>query len=146
MLSDLLGIRLVLLIGDMVPLPASYDIAIAFQQATVTSDSSGDGFQMTFSLAHGGVADYGLLQSGALATMKRVIIGVVMGAFPEVLIDGVITHHQFNPGNQPGQATLTVMGRDLTTLMDLEEKNEEYPNQADFMIAARVLGGYARYG
>lgn len=147
MLTNLLGIRLVILIGNTVPLPAPYEVTNALRQLVVTNDSStGDGFQMTFSLAHSGLADYGLIQNGTVDPMKRVVIGVLFGALPEVLIDGVITHHQFNPGSQPGQATLTVMGRDLTTLMNLEEKNDEFPNQPDFLIATRVLSSYAKYG
>ncbi len=147
MFTSLLGIRIVILVGDTVPLPAPYDLTSALQQLEVTSDSSqGDGFQITFNLARNGLADYGLIQKGTVAPMKRIIIGVLMGARPEVLIDGVITHHQFNPGTEPGQATLTVTGRDLTALMDLEEKNAEFPNQSDFMIATRVLSAYAKHG
>jgi hypothetical protein len=113
----------------------------------VTSDSDqGDGFQLQFLLARDGVADYGLLQGGALAPMTRVVIGVLFGALPEVLIDGVITHHQFNPGTGPGQATLTVTGRDITLMFSLEEKNETYENQPDFLIFSRIISGYAKYG
>jgi hypothetical protein len=39
-----------------------------------------------------------------------------------------------------------VTGKDLTQLMDLEEKNEEFPNQPDMVIATRVLASYAQYG
>lgn len=147
MLASVLGMRLVVLIGDTVPLPASYEVMSALQQVEVTNDSGqGDGFQITFSLARSGLADYGLIQSGTVDPMKRIVIAVLLGALPEVLIDGVITHHQFNPGDQPGRATLTVTGRDLTALLDLEEKNESYPNQPDFLIATRVLANYAQYG
>src|SRR5437773_12576068 len=117
MLTSLLGIRLVILIGDMVPLPAPYEVTSALQRVVVTNDSNtGDGFQITFALARSGLADYGLIQNGTVAPMQRIVIGVLMGALPEVLIDGVVTHHQVNPGNQPAQARLTVMGRDLSTL------------------------------
>ena len=147
MLENLLGIRLLLLVGDTVPLPASHELLSALQQVEVTSDTGqGDGFQITFSLARNGLFDYGLIQSGAVNPMKRIIIAVLLGAQPEVLIDGVVTHHQYSPGGRPGQATLTVTGRDLSVLMDLEEKNAGYPNQPDFLIATRVLGGYAKYG
>lgn len=146
MLSNVLGIRLILLVGDTVPLPAPYEVMSVWQQIEVTSDSGqGDGFQITFSLARG-VADYGLIQNGTVAPMKRLIVAVLFGALAEVLIDGVITHHQFNPGTEPGQATLTVTGRDLTTLLDLEEKNEEFPNLPDFVIVTKVLATYAKYG
>ena len=147
MLENLLGVRLLLLLGDTVPLPASHELMSALKQVEVTSDTGqGDGFQITFSLARSGLLDYGLIQNGAVNPMKRIIIAVMLGVQFEVLIDGVVTHHQYNPGNQPGQATLTVTGRDLSVLMDLEEKNESYPNQPDFLIATRVLAGYAKYG
>lgn len=146
MLTNLLGIRLVLLLGPTVPLPAPAEIMSALTRVEVTNDSgAGDGFQMTFALARG-VADYGLLQSGAVSPLTRVVIGVIFGALPEVLIDGVITHHQFNPGSAAGSATLTVTGRDLTALMDLEEKDASFENQPDFLIVTRVLADYARYG
>ena len=147
MFSSTLGVRLVLLLGDTVPLPAPYEVMTALSRAEVTMDASGaDGFQLTFQLSKDTVADYGLVLTGALDPFKRVIIAVVMGVLPEVLIDGVITHHQLDPGQEPGSATLTVTGKDLTQLMDLERKNEEFPNQPDFVIAGRVLASYARYG
>jgi len=147
MLENNLGIRFVLLLGPTVPLPAPAEVMSALSRVEVTNDSgSGDGFQLTFMLARSGVADYGLLQSGALSPMTRVVIGVLFGAMPEVLIDGVITHQQFSPGSGPGQATLTVTGRDLTAVMDLEEKDASFENQPDFLIVTRVLAAYARYG
>jgi len=147
MLNNLSGIRLLLLVGDSVPLPASHEVTSALQQVEITNDSGqGDGFQMTFSLARSGIVDYGLLQNGSVDPMKRMIIAVMFGGLPEVLIDGVVTHHQFNPGDQSGQATLTVTGRDLSVLLDLEEKNATFPNQPDFLIASGVLASYAKFG
>ncbi len=147
MLSSTLGVRLVLLLGDTVPLPAPYEVMSALTRAQVTMDASGaDGFQLTFQLSKDTVVDYGLVLTGALDPFKRVVIAVIMGVLPEVLIDGVITHQQLDPGQEPGSATLTVTGKDLTQLMDLEEKNEEYPNQPDMVIAGRILAGYAKYG
>jgi hypothetical protein len=146
MLTSLLGIRLILLTGQTVPLPASYDLMSALTQVQVTNDAqSGDGFQMTFTLGKG-VLDYGLLQSGALDPFTRVIIGVLLGAAPEVLIDGVITHQQIAPSPEPAMSTLTVTGKDVSVMLDLEEKNEQYKNQPDFVIVMRVLAQYAQYG
>lgn len=147
MLENVLGIRLVLLLGPSVPRPAPATVLSALTRVEVTNDArQGDGFQLAFTLARSGVTDYDLIQGGALAPMTRVVVGVLFGAAPEVLIDGVITHSQFNPGATPGAATLTITGRDLTTLMDLEEKNASFPNQPDFLIVTQVLGSYARYG
>ena len=147
MFSDLLGIRLILLVGDTVPLPPSPSVMEALQEVEVTNDAAqGDGFRLTFKLAKGPLLDYDLVQSGAVAPMKRVILGAAFGVVPEVLIDGIITHHQVQPSNEPGQATLTVMGRDLSVLLGLKEKNERFPNQPDFVIFTRIIGQYAQYG
>jgi hypothetical protein len=147
MLSSILGIRLVLLIGKTVALPAPYEVTTALTQVTVTSDAeNGDGFQMTFALSKDKFVNYGLLQSGILEPFTRVVIGVILGASPEVLIDGVIDHHQITPSQEPGMSTLTVMGKDLTTMLDLEEKNEAHRNQPDFLIVTKIIANYAQYG
>lgn len=148
MLTNLLGIRLMMLLGPSVPLPAPYAIAAAFSRLEVTNDSgeTGDGFQLTLLAGRDSLMDYGLVKHPLLQPMTRVILAAVFGVVPEVLVDGVITHAQFNPGNGPGQGTVTVTGRDLTALMDLEEKNDTHPNQADFLIVSKIIGQYARYG
>lgn len=146
-LTSTLGIRLVLLIGKTVPLPASYDVMQALTKVEVTNDAqAGDGFQMTFTLAKNPGMDYSLLTNGTVAQFNRVIIGVLLGAMPQVLIDGIITHHQLAPNPQPGMSTLTVTGKDVSVMLDLKEKNESFENQPDFVIVLRVLAQYAQYG
>src|SRR5262245_42759362 len=92
-----------MLVGDTVPLPAPYGLMSAIENITVTNDAQGgDGFQMTFKLAKDTVVEYGILLQGLVAPFKRVVLAVVLGALPEVLIDGVITNHQFTPSAEPG--------------------------------------------
>src|SRR5829696_1410407 len=147
MLASQLGIRLILLLGKTVPLPARAEVMGGVSKVEVTNDSErGDGFQITFMVGKDKAADYGLLKSGALAQFNRVAIGVAMGVIPEVLVDGIIAHHQVAPGSEPGTSTLTVTGRDLRQVLDLEEKNEKYENQPDFVIFTRLIGGYGQYG
>ncbi|HMJ25306.1 MAG TPA: hypothetical protein VK475_05735 [Pyrinomonadaceae bacterium] len=147
MLTSLLGIRLILWLGQTVPLPAPREALEAITNVSVTNDSqNGDGFQITFGLSKSQPTDYNLLQSGALNPSTRVIIGVLMGAMPEVLIDGIITHHQHAPSADPGQSTLTVTGKDVSVMLDLEEKNEKYENQPDFLIVTQLIASYATYG
>ena len=147
LLTRLLGVRLVLLVGATVPLPAPREVTAALQSIEVTSDDrTGDGFQLTLKVAKDVAGDYGLIRRRTFDPFRRVIIGVVFGAVPEVLIDGVVTHQQFVPSDEPGASTLSVTGRDVTTMLDLEEKNDEYPNQPDFAIVARVIAGHAQYG
>lgn len=147
MLASTLGIRLILLVGNTVPLPASYAVTSALSRLEVTNDSDqGDGFQMTFTLGKDRVVDYGLLLDGTFDPFNRVIIGVLLGVTPEVLIDGIITHHQVTPSNDPGMSTLTVTGKDVSAMLDLEEKNEKFENQSDSVIVMRLIAQYAQYG
>ncbi len=148
MLSSLFGIRLLLWIGKTVPRPAPYEVMNALTSVEVTTDveQPGDGFQLTFTLGKNKSGEYSLLQGGALDPESRVIIGVLLGVTLEPLIDGVIYHHQVSPGEQPGTSTLTVSGRDVSVMLDLEEKDENYGNQADSVIVKSILGNYARYG
>ena len=147
MLESILGTRMILLLGKTVPVPAPPSITTAFTRAEVTNDAqNGDGFQMTFTLSKETPIDYSVLLSGAVAPMTRVILAILLGPIPEVLIDGVITHHQFQPSNEPGGSTLTVTGKDVSKMLDLKEKNEKYENQPDFLIVTRLLLEYAQYG
>ena len=147
MLTSLLGIRLILWMGSPIPTPAPYEVMSALSSVEVINDmDTGDGFQITFALGKGKDAEYGLLKNGALEPFSQVVIGVLMGASPEALINGVITHHQVNPSNDPGMSTLTVTGKDVSIMLDLEEKNEKYENQPDFLIATQQIMKYAQYG
>ena len=88
MLTSQLGLRLILLIGKTVPLPASYDVSTALTRVEVTNDSEqGDGFQMTFTLGKDPGADYSLLSSGVADTFNRVIIGVLLAVSPQVSVE-----------------------------------------------------------
>jgi hypothetical protein len=145
-LASQLGIRLVLWTGGTIPRPSPPGHLAALTRVQVTNNAdTGDGFQMTFALGRRAVVDWDLLD-GSLDPMTRVWIGVVMGVTPEVLIDGIITHHQVTPSNEPGRSTLTVTGTNLTVMMDLEEKDKRYPNQPDFLIATQLIAAYPQYG
>jgi hypothetical protein len=145
--EGLLGIRLVLWMGPTAPLPAPYEVLQALSRVEVTQDvDSAEGFSLTFTLGKDKSLEYSLINSGALQPFGRVVIGVVLGVLPEVLMDGVITHYQLQPSNEPGRTTLTVIGRDVSVMLDLEEKNESYPNQPDFVIMTRILAAYGQYG
>ncbi len=141
-----LGTRMLLWIGKTIPMPPPPDVTEAFLRAEITSNVDGEcGFQLSFTLGRGRDTDYALLQSGALDVSSRVVIGVTMGPVPSCIIDGLIMRQEIQTGNMPGEATLTVTGRDVTVAMDLEDRNESYPNQPDFVIVTRRLAKYAQY-
>jgi hypothetical protein len=108
----------------------------------VTQTDDGDGFQLTFALAQDGLIGFPQLLNPATALFSKVTVAVVMGPIPNVLINGVITHHQIDPHPEPGKSTLTITGRDVSVMMDLEDRSDSYPNQPDFVIVARILARY----
>ena len=142
-----LGVRLQLFVGPTLPLPAPYPVIDSVINIEVTNrDTDFDGFKIVFSLGKDSLLDYGLLMSGVLDPPSRVIIMVFIGGLPQILIDGIITRHQVVPSNRPGESRLHVFGKDITVKLDLEEKNETYPNQPDSVIAMRLIAGYATLG
>jgi hypothetical protein len=138
------GVRLQLLVGPTVPVPAPYEVVDSLVELEVRNDDQQrDGFQMTFSLGRRGTAlDYGLLRGGLLDPPNRVIIMVIIGVLPQVLIDGLITNHQVVPREEPGQSRLVVTGEDISLQLDLEEKSTTHPNQPDSVIVTKIVASY----
>ena len=58
---------------------------------------TGDGFQLVFALSQDGLLGFPQLVDPATAIFNQVVIAVVVGATFQVLINGVITHHQIDP-------------------------------------------------
>jgi hypothetical protein len=142
-----LGIRLILWLGQAVPMPPPPGLIQALVSATVTNDADADdGFQLTFTIGKTPLLDYSLVSSGSLDPMTRIVLGVLMGASPEVLIDGVVTHLELAPSDEPGRSTLTVTGKGLTQVLDLDEESGGHPNQPDFLIVAKLVSKYGVYG
>jgi hypothetical protein len=146
----LLGVNLSLLIGPGVPLPATPDIAEALQSVSVTQNDEGrSGFQMVLQVGRAGptdLLDYRLLLNPLLRPFSRVILVVLFNAMPRVLIDGLITNQEFSPGSEPGKATLTLTGEDVSLAMDMEKKRAEYPAMSEMTIAMLIIGSYPQYG
>lgn len=146
MLSTLLGTRLTLWLGPGVPIPAPLPVTEALRNVEVTQVTAGrDGFQLTFSLPRGpfDIVDYSLLANPLLRPFSRVIVQVWSGPVPQVLIDGVITHHQIAPEDTGSGATLTVTGEDLRVLMDLREIPMIYPQMTPEARVFLILAKYA---
>jgi hypothetical protein len=145
-----LGVRLSLLIGPTVPLPATPDIAEAVQSVSVNqSDEGRSGFQIVLQVGRAGptdLLDYRLMGNPLLALFNRVILTVLFQAVPQVLIDGIITNRQFSPGAEPGTGILTLTGEDVSVMMDLEKKRSSYPAMSEPLIALKIIGAYAKYG
>lgn len=146
----LIGVHLTVLIGPTVPLPAPVAVVEALEGVEVThSDEGRSGFQLTFHVGRSGpldLVDHPLLLLPQLRPFSRVVLIVTLGPRPRVLMDGVVTHTEVTPKDEPGASRLTVTGEDVSVMMDLEERSLEHPAQDETVIANKIILTYARFG
>lgn len=144
------GVRVTLLIGPVIPIPAPRLLMDALDSIEVThSDEGRSGFQIVFRVGRsgvGGLREYQLVANPLFLTFNRVILIVTINSLPRVLFDGVITHQQFSPNVDPGQSTFTITGEDVSVMMDRETQSTTYPAQDEMIIVNRLILSYARYG
>lgn len=146
------GLYLTLLVGRTIPVPASASVVQELDTIEVTYDDSlRSGFQISFWLGRAGqtqVMDYPLLASQVFTPFNRLILVVTFGAKSQVLMDGIITHLQILPSNQPGASKLQVTGEDVSLMMDLTDRKQAFENQADPIVVGQVLASleYGQYG
>ncbi|MGO9443392.1 MAG: hypothetical protein ACLPXB_01295 [Thiobacillaceae bacterium] len=114
------GIHLTLMIGPLVPIVAPRVVMDALTEVTVTSNDVGhSGFELTFTLStQSPLQTLFLLTGGSSISILRVVIVVTINGSPNVLMDGVVTKHQVKPGKDASHAVLSVIGEDLSVLMD----------------------------
>lgn len=147
---SLLGVHLTLLIGPTVPIPAPPLLVRNLESVQVThTDEGQSGFQLSFLSGRSGpqdIVDDPLVFSPLLRTFNRVILIVTFNVTPRVLMDGIITNQEMEPGDQPGTTRVTVTGEDVSVMMGLEDRSAEHPAQPDPAIVAKLILRYARYG
>lgn len=137
-----------LMIGPGVPVPVPRDVLDALVSVQVTNNvESASVFQLTFSLStKSPLHTLFLVAGGASIPMIRVVIIVVTRGTTEVLMDGVMTHHQVSGGAQ-GRATLTVTGEDLSKAMTYLPMNGlPFPAQPPNIRVLAILAKYAVLG
>jgi hypothetical protein len=143
------GLYLTLLAGPVVAVPTPKPVTDALTSVEVNiSDTGASGFQLTFSLAdRSPLQTLFLLSAGAPIPMLRVILMATTTALPQVLIDGVITHHEITPDAMRGTATLTITGEDLTAMMNqIDLSGLPYPGMSPDVRVLTILAKYAMFG
>lgn len=142
------GYHLTLLIGPVVPIPASRAVLDALTEVEVTRGTEErSGFRLSFTLSNRSPLHTVFLVTAAQTPLLRVIIIVTLNGVPHVLADGVTTNCEASSGGQPGQSTLTIIGEDLTKLMDLVEfSGLPYPAMPAEARVALILAKYAAFG
>lgn len=143
------GAQLQLLIGPAVPVPAPRAVVEAVEQVQVqvNSGQSQSGFEITFGLSkRSPLHTLFLLTGGSTIPIVRVVIVVTIGGSAEVLMDGVMTHHEVRPG-EGGKSQLVIKGKDLTAIMDLIEMDGmPFPAMPPVVRVLAMLAKYAAFG
>jgi hypothetical protein len=140
---------LTLLAGPVEAVPVPKPVIDAFVSAQITeSATQASGFQLTFTLADDSILQtLLLLAAGAPVPVLRVIAMVTFGGLPQVVMDGVIEHHEVVPNATGGSSKLVVTGHDLSVLMDLVDfTGLPYPGMTPDMRVAVILAKYAAFG
>jgi hypothetical protein len=132
-----------------VPLPVSAEVLNALTSVVVTSRTEGpSGFQLTFKVnKNSPLLTLFLLASGAQIPLVRVVIFVTLNGSPQVLIDGVMTDHQISPGSDSQSPILTIIGEDLSRVMDyIDFTGIPYPVLPPEARVLLILAKYAVFG
>jgi hypothetical protein len=143
------GLYLTLLAGPMVPVPVPKPLIDALTSVEIEMSATGrSGFEMTFT-----IADRSILQTFFLLTAEsplpllRVVIMVTLGGLPQVIMDGIVEHHEVHPDAMRGSSTLVVKGHDLSALMDLVDfSGLPYPGMPPDIRVLTILSKYAGFG
>ena len=140
--------QLVLLSGPApVPMPAPLPVTDALLGVEVTSGRDRCGFQVRLALGKTSPLQLAMLPAGFFDPMlTRIIIAVVFRGVPRVLMDGIVTRQEVQPGQRPGESVLTLTGEDLSVLMDVLELRFPYPAMPDAARVAAILARYAMFG
>jgi hypothetical protein len=143
------GLYLTLLAGPVVAVPVPKPLTDALTSVEVhVNDTGASGFQLTFTLANNSpLQTLFLLSAGAPIPMLRVILMATTGVIPQVLMDGVITHHEITPDAMKGSSTLTITGEDLTAVMNqIDLSGLPYPGMSPDVRVLTILAKYAAFG
>jgi hypothetical protein len=121
------GIQLTLLMGPVVPLPAPRVVMEALQSVKVTAAAGKpSGFELTFQFSSKSDLNTLFLIAAAQTTglgmpPLRVLLIVTLNGTPQPLFDGVMTRIEAQPGGQGSAGTVSLLGDDLTRLMDMAD-------------------------
>jgi hypothetical protein len=144
------GIELTLLIGPAVPIPAPREVVEALTSVEVRSSASGPtGFELQFNVGRNSLLQTLFLLKGAagLTPPLRVILIVTMNGRAEVISDGIMTDHVTRPGSAGQASTVSIMGTDLSALMNLIPfDGVPYPAMPVEARVLMILGKYAVLG
>jgi hypothetical protein len=144
------GFYLTLMIGPAIPLPVSQEVldALTSVEVETTSGSTSSGFELNFTVSNRSpLVTLFLIGGGISIPLVRVVIVVTINGTPEVLIDGVMTHHEMRPGADGAPSTLVIKGKDLSAVMDyIDFSGIPFPAMPAEARVALILAKYLVFG
>jgi len=147
------GIQLTLLIGPVVPIPAPRVVMEALDSVEVrTAADKSSGFSLTFQFASRSALNtlfliVGAQSSGPATPPLRVMLIVTLNGTPQPLFDGVMTNVEVQAGNNGAAGKMTVIGEDLTKVMDmLDFSGLPFPAMPIEARVALLCAKYAAFG
>ncbi len=143
------SVQLSLMIGPVIPITVSRDVLDSLAEVEVTTvDVGTSGFKLTFSIDKKSPLQILFLLTGGMPLLfMRVVIVATVNGVSNVLIDGVITNNQISPGDKGSNSTLTILGKDLTALMDQSNwSGFPFPACPPEARVALLVAKYALFG
>jgi len=140
------SVRLTLLVGPAVPIPAPREVVDALTDVSVTESTDGpSGFQLKFSLEPRSPLQTIFVVATGTVPLLRVILLATVNGFPHVLVNGVATRTEVS--STAGRSTLTVTGEDLTRVMDyIDFSGVPYPGMPPEARVVAILAKYVPFG
>ncbi len=147
------GIQLTLLMGPVVPIPAPRVVMDALESVKVTTAAgAASGFELSFQFSSKSELNTIFLIAGVQAVTPttpalRVLLVVTLNGTPQPLFDGVMTNIQVQAGSNGSPGSVTVIGEDLTKVMDaLDLSGIPYPAMPIEARVALICARYAVFG
>jgi hypothetical protein len=142
-------VRLTVYAGPTDPVPLTAALTDRLRSVRVTeTDTERSVFTLSFDAGRpSGTDDVPSLRTGPLICGARLSLALSIGARSTALADGFITEVEFVlPDGPDGPVVLQVTAEDAGVLMDLEERDEAYPNLGDYDQVLTILARYASRG
>jgi hypothetical protein len=144
------GIHLTLLVGPVVPVPVPQIVLDALTSVRITTAAgSASGFELVFRVEKKSPLQTIFLLAGGASPppIIRVILIVTFNGAPHVLMDGVMTNYRYTPGSGVGESSLSIMGSDLTQVMDFVDfSGTPFPAMPAEARVALLIAKYAVFG
>lgn len=143
------GLNLTLMVGPAMPVPVPRSVLDALISVQITNKTEGASvFQLQFKLGNRSpLQTLFLLAGGATPPLMRVLLVASANGQAHVLMDGVMTNHEIQPGDRGGDSTLTITGEDLSRVMDyIDFSGTPFPAMPPEARVLLILAKYAFLG